>query len=147
MAKKNLKGFNEFTGKKMNAKELIKFLTSSKEAKALSKRLAKDDNYYGLDENGGLNPNNFHWISQGDDWKEVQSLVGPVEQMEDEVSKYSMVGPQDDEAGTSWSEVWYFKAHDVYLRLSGWDSSQGDGEIYDEYEVVKPHKITVTIYK
>lgn len=49
------------------------------------------------------------------------------------------------------SEFWqviYFKDHDIYLKISGWYDSYGQGEhSYDSIKEVKPKDVILTTYE
>lgn len=49
--------------------------------------------------------------------------------------------------GTKWYQVWYFKDHDVYLRIDGHYTSYDGVDFYDGYGYqVFPKEKTITVY-
>ncbi len=120
----------------MSAKELIQFLLNSKEANKFATSVQRRW--------GSIYP---EVLDQEWENPALHELVGTVLQMQDEASEFASTRPGDDEASMQWEHVYHFVDHNVYLLVSGWDGSNGEHDVEEEYTVVRPEEVTITIYK
>jgi hypothetical protein len=63
-----------------------------------------------------------------------------------EIESIERVGGEGE--GDHWHQVWYFKYHDVYIKIVGHYQSYHGAEFYDGYGTeVKPVQKTITVFE